>query len=299
MPLTTEAPTGSPVGVPSVAPVGAPIGVLEIGGSHVTAARVRPSGWSVEIVARSALDPHAPADQLVADLATAGRAVMTDGLRLAMPGPFDYEAGVAWYQGVEKFDALYGVDLRARLAEALDLPGTALRFVNDAEAFAIGEWTAGTTQGRTSCVGVTLGTGVGSAFLREGEAIRAGSDVPPNGELFRVMPPIEDQMSHRAIVAAYERATGEELPGVREIAERAESGEREANQVLDAAFIALAEALSPWLKSFGAEAVVLGGSISGAFDLIHSAFEAALGVPIPVTVTPNTEHSALVGAAAR
>lgn len=271
--------------------------MLEIGGSHVTAARVRQSDWSVEIVARSSLDPHAPADQLVADLAAAGRAVLTDGLRLAMPGPFDYTAGVAWYQGVQKFDALYGVDLRARLAEALDLPGTALRFVNDAEAFAVGEWTAGTTRGRTSCVGVTLGTGVGSAFLREGKAIRAGSDVPPNGELFRVTPPIEDHMSHRAIVAAYERATGEELPGVREIAERAESGQRQAIDVLNTAFIALAEALSPWLKSFGAEAVVLGGAISGAFDLTRPAFEAALGIPIPITVTANTEHSAIVGAA--
>ncbi|MFC0627832.1 ROK family protein [Kribbella deserti] len=282
-------------------------GVLEIGGSHVTAARVHPADWAVEIVQRTTLDPHAPADVLVADLAAAGQAVLSEGLTLAMPGPFDYEAGVAWYRGVEKFDALYGVDLRARLATALDLPGTALRFVNDAEAFAVGEWTAGTTQGRSSCVGVTLGTGVGSAFLRDGKAVRTGSDVPPNGELFRVVPPIEDKMSHRAIVGAYTRATqgtasepkaGESF-GVREIADRARAGEAEAIHVLDGAFTALAEALAPWARAFGVEAVVLGGSISGAFDLARPAFESALGLGVPVTVTADTETSALIGAAAR
>ena len=37
---------------------------------------------------------------------------------------------------------------------------------------------------------------------------------------------------------------------------------------------------------------VLGGSISGAFDLVATAFDS------PVSATKDTEHSALIGAAA-
>ena len=47
-----------------------------------------------------------------------------------------------------------------------------------------------------------------------------------------------------------------------------------------------------WLERFGVTKTVLGGSISGAFDLVATAFDS------PVSATKDTEHSALIGAAA-
>ena len=58
------------------------------------------------------------------------------------------------------------------------------------------------------------------------------------------------------------------------------------------AFQVLSDALVPWLERFGATRVVLGGSISGAFDVVADVF------PFPVSATADTEHSALIGAAA-
>jgi glucokinase len=62
--------------------------------------------------------------------------------------------------------------------------------------------------------------------------------------------------------------------------------------VLTACFADLAAALEPWLARFGVTKTVLGGSISGAFDVVTSA------LPFPVSATHDTEHSALIGAAA-
>ena len=54
-----------------------------------------------------------------------------------------------------------------------------IRFLNDAEAFLLGESVAGAARGHAPRVGITLGTGLGSAFLADGEIVRSGPDVPP------------------------------------------------------------------------------------------------------------------------
>lgn len=100
---------------------------------------------------------------------------------VAVPGPFDYAKGVALFAGVGKFEALYGVDVRAALLGGLwQRPGDVV-FLNDAHAFLAGEWTGGAAHGHRRAVGITLGTGVGSAFLADGLIREDGSGVPPGG----------------------------------------------------------------------------------------------------------------------
>ncbi|TCN35274.1 glucokinase [Kribbella orskensis] len=271
--------------------------VLEIGGSHVTAAVVSPAGWDVEVVERAKLDSQRSADEIVAQLVAAAKQLpLASGLAVALPGPFDFATGIAWYRGVEKFDSLYGHDLGKSLRELLELDRVV--FLNDAEAFSVGEWTAGELRGLDRCVGVTIGTGIGTGFLDDGRAVRTGDTVPPGGELYKVSyqgRPLEDRISARAILRSYFDRLGAEEPaiGVREIAERARGGEAVALEVLLDAFGVLSRALVPWLSRFGATRVVLGGSISGAFDIVSSVF------PFDVAATEDTEHSALIGAAAQ
>lgn len=266
------------------------VAVLEVGGSHVTAAVVTPGSWEVGSLQRTPLDSRTSAEEIVAQLARAASELpLANGLALALPGPFDYATGVAWYRGVEKFDSLYGHDLGRSLRDALGIDRVV--FVNDAEAFAVGEWTTGTLQGLARCCGVTIGTGIGTAFLVDGRVVRSGDTVPPGGELYRTSlhgKPLEDSISARAILAAYGDA-----PGVKEIADAARAGEKHAHQVLVEAFTALSDALTPWVDRFGVTRAVLGGSISGAFDLVSQVF------PFDVTVTKDTEHSAIIGTAVR
>ena len=270
------------------------VAVLEVGGSHVTAAVVSPDTWDVDVVDRAKLASQEAAEEVVGQLAAAARKLpLANGLAVALPGPFDFATGVAWYRDQGKFDQLYGFNLGKSLGEELGLDR--LMFMNDAEAFAVGEWTAGEVRGVERCVGVTIGTGIGTAFLADGTVVREGETVPPGGELYKTSydgKPLEDSISARAIVRSYSERTGTEEPGVKEIADRARAGEPAALDALLTPFTVLAAALTPWLGRFGVTKAVLGGSISGAFDLVAPAFD------FPVSATKDTEHSALIGAAA-
>ena len=160
-----------------------PVPVLEIGGTHVTAALVdlRQAAPAVDGDRCVRRWPHdGSAAEILDSLAEAARRVAAGPgsvWGVAVPGPFDYAAGVAWYRGVGKFDSLYGVDLGADLAERL--PGAGgFAFVNDAEAFTSGEWAFGVARGHERVVGITLGTGIGSTFLESGKAVRVGTERP-------------------------------------------------------------------------------------------------------------------------
>ena len=193
------------------------VAVLEVGGSHVTAAVVSPGGWDVTVVDRAKLESQQPAEAVAGQLAAVARKLpLANGLAVALPGPFDFATGVAWYRGQDKFDQLYGFNLGASLRAELALDR--LIFMNDAEAFAVGEWTAGEVRGVERCVGVTIGTGIGTAFLADGRVVREGETVPPGGELYKTSydgKPLEDSISARAILRSYSTRTGTEAPGSR------------------------------------------------------------------------------------
>jgi glucokinase len=217
-----------------------------------------------------------------------------------MPGPFDYDRGIALFEDVGKFDSLRGVDVRAALCEGIAPPPESVSFLNDADAFLLGEWLHGAATGYRRCAAVTLGTGVGSGFLAAGEIVSSGPDVPPGGRAHRLDidgVPLEDGVSRRAIRAAYAAATGDAAADVHEIADRARGGDFVAREVIDTAMKRLGTALGPYLQRFGAEVVVIGGSMSASWDLFGPAFVAQLRGPIAVVVAEDREHAPLLGAA--
>ena len=259
--------------------------VVEVGGSHVSAALVGldENPPSIRNLITASLDPAASADVLLDAVLCCARALHAPaGARwgVAVPGPFDYDAGVAWYRGVAKFDALYGVDVGRRLRDGLGPEVAAhLVFLGDAEAFALGEWVFGAGRSARRILGVTLGTGVGASFLDGGVAVVDGPDVPPAGraDLLTVDDrPLEESVSARAIVARYARAGGPPS-SVAAIAERARGGEDRAGAVLNEAFGILGAALAPWVASFGAQVVVVGGAMVRSWDLIAAPLSVGMG----------------------
>lgn len=284
------------------------IPVLEIGGTHVTAALVSPRTAAVATRVRRPLDAQARAEDILGAVLRCARALPTPpaGARwgVALPGPFDYESGVALFADVGKFESLYGVDVRAALLDGLPGSPSGVAFRNDAHAFLAGEWAAGAARGHTRAVGITLGTGVGSAFLADGELHTTGPGLPPEGrmDLARIGGrPLEEVVSRRAILARYGAAAGtgggpgaggagsggrptgaiaavgaDVAVDVREIAERARAGEERARRVLDAAFGALGAELGPRLAAFRATALVVGGSMAESWDLVAPSLTTAL-----------------------
>jgi glucokinase len=286
---------------------GQSVPVLEVGGTHVSAAWVEVDGWQVRQLSRYQLRGDAEADELLAGLASAG-ACLDAGpgacWGIAMPGPFDYATGVAHYTGVGKFEKLAGIDIGSALYELLPHAPGAIRFVNDASAFLIGEWLIGAAVGASRCAALTLGTGIGSAFLDRGRVVDSGPTVPPQAEvhlLDRQGLPLEDWVSRRALRREYAHAVGHDCGlDVREIAALARTGDRHARATFDAAFTVLGEVVGPWLERFGADQLVVGGSISGAWDLIEAPLRRGLSrysdCRYAVSLAAQPELAPLVGA---
>lgn len=270
--------------------------VLEIGGTHVTAALVDTAVWRAGSVCHHGLDSGAAAEEIVATLVGAARHVRPHRARtwvVALPGPFDHETGIAWFAEVGKFDALHGFDLGAALRRAL--PCAEVRFVNDAEAFATGQWLVAAAD---RLVGVTLGTGVGSAWLVGGVAVHDGPGVPPGGRLDLVTVdgvPLEELVSRRAVLAAYARLAGDRAADadVVDVASRARTGDAAAARALGDAMAVLGAVLAPRAAAFGADVVVVGGSIAMSWDLVGPPLAARIPRMVPARAG---EESTLVGA---
>jgi glucokinase len=210
---------------------------------------------------------------------------------------------------VGKFDALNGVDVGAVLRRELPGRPRAVVFVNDAIAFALGEWAFGAGGRHDRMVAITLGTGVGSAFLDGGEPVASGPDVPPRGEVYRLRidgRPLEDTVSRRALLRAYARLVPESpCADVRDIADRARTGDAAAERVLREAFLALGRSLAPWLSRFGATAMVVGGSMGRSWDIVEPALVEGVRssgddcAGLAIVPARDPEGSALLGAAWR
>jgi glucokinase len=299
-------------GAPAADRATGPVPVLEIGGSHVTGALADPAAGIVlaGTVRRDPLSASGTAATILGAIVACGRSLPAPAgapWGVAIPGPFDYQRGVGLFADVGKFDSLYGVDVRAALAAGLPGPPGPIRFLNDAQAFLRGEWLFGAAVGHDRCAGITLGTGVGSAFLAGGAVCDTGPQVPPGGrvDLLRIDgQPLENVISSRAISAAYQRRTRGQPLSVAQIAQQASRGDPAAGDVLRTAFERLGAALSPWLAAFGATVLVVGGSMTGSWNLIGPALRAGIGhgstPPAHLVVTPATrgDHAALLGAAA-
>jgi glucokinase len=273
--------------------------VLEIGGTHVTAALVVDA--TVNAAARLPLPADGSATEILDGIAAAATTLdAPPGTRwgVAVPGPFDYAAGIGLFHDVGKFDALYGVDVGAELARRL--PSPRLRFLNDADAFGIGEYVSGAAAGHPRAVGLTLGSGVGSAFLDHGVPVNDGPLVPPDGSAHLLQfqgRPLEETVSRRAIRATYARVTNAEAPDVQVIAERARNGDADAKSVLDNAFHALGTTIWPWLATFDATVLVVGGSIAASWDLVEDPLRVGLPAGVELRPASRSADAALLGAA--
>jgi glucokinase len=105
----------------------------------------------------------------------------------------------------------------------------------------------------------------------------------------------------KTIIADYTRATGLGAD-VSEIAVRARSGEPAAREVLERASRTLGAALGPWWVRFGASIAVVGGAMTGSWDLIEPPLRAGLTEVVGHAIPPmlpahQPDLAPLIGAA--
>jgi len=270
---------------------------IDVGGSHITldlvdadSLELRP-GSTVREPLNTHTYPTAILDVFEQAICRCAAKVGPDkvlGVGLAIPGPFNYEEGICRitpYQN--KYEQMFGVNFRQYLSNALGTASKPVVFNNDAACFALGEYFRGGAKGARRPVVVTLGTGFGASFLKDGRPQTTGTDVPPDGELWHVPYKTgiaDDFFSTRWLVAEWQRLTGQAVPGGKEIAHAALKGDTTAQQVYRTFGLNLAEFVTPWLLKFGADAFVIGGNIARDWNLFAPAFEAELAKRLPAGV---------------
>jgi glucokinase len=277
---------------------------LDVGGTSVKSALVTPGGHVIGKPSITRIDSSGAAHNILNTFAQIISTHLEEsntsdllGVAIGFPGPFDYAAGICLIEGVEKYGAIYGVNMRDALSARLDLGDLPILFRNDAEAAVVGEARYGVGGDYRRLIGVTLGTGCGSAFVVDGIPVTSGPGVPPNGWLYPVLfrgLRADDVFSSRGLEARL-RSIGAAERNAKDAAAGARAGDAGARQVFEAFGADLGSFLNSHAVAFAAEAVLVLGQIAGAIDLFGPPLRQALSVPVlPGERGPD---AALLGAA--
>lgn len=241
---------------------------VDIGGSHITVGLVnlKTKRLIKDTLIRKSVDSHGCCDSIIREWTSTinqlfSSGISVNGIGIAMPGPFDYKNGVSLMQNQNKYDSLYGLNIKERLASSLVLNSEQIIMMNDASCFLLGEIYSGSMEGFNNVIGITLGTGLGSAHYIDGKIKDANLwEMPFMGGI------AEDFISTRWFVKKWKEYTNEEVKGVKEIIETVIYKEE-----LEVLFDEFSENLSKFLYAFikkkRPSALVLGGNIVRADTL--------------------------------
>lgn len=284
----------------------------DIGGSHITCRLIDPDKKTLvgDNIVRKHVDSQASKDEILSAWCQAIneiKAVLSwdeiKGIGFAMPGPFDYPNGIGQFEFVPKFQSLNGVNVRneviARLGLTSDFP---VRFMNDAACFAIGESFFGQVSAHKRFLAITLGTGFGTTFINDHRPAAGVDGLTDDGFLWYV--PLDqgmadDYFSTRWFVNRYKELTGREALGVKEISDLYHT-DAVVRQIFSEFGNKLGTFLAPWLIGFSAEAVVIGGNISGAYAYFKETLMSSLnegGATVSIYISELQENAALCGSA--
>lgn len=244
---------------------------LGVGGTNVDAALVTEEGKVVSNV-DSVRSPSNEDFNTVIEVFEAlvnevakSRDMKTDiiGCSIGMPNPFDYENGISFMR--HKFTSLYKRNIKLSLEEALRIP---ICFLNDADAFALGAYWRQAPQAKR-LIGLTLGTGLGSGFIEEGNIVTNDKNVPPSGEIWNFPYGegiLEDYISGRGIESLYLDLSGHRK-SPKEIEDLARQGDAKAEEVYQKMGETLGFGLANACRNFEPDIVIVGGKIGRATDL--------------------------------
>ncbi|WP_211746057.1 ROK family protein [Paenibacillus sp. Marseille-Q4541] len=222
----------------------------------------------------------------------------------AFPGPFQYAEGIALLQGVGKYEALYNLSVRDLLrVEFMKLYSTTptvmssalasadIRFGNDAFLFGLGISQRYPSE-RLLCL--TLGTGLGSAFIEKKQIIKGIKGIPSDGMLFNepYLDHIVDSYFGRRGILKMAREQGVLAENtdsdVADLAKEATGGNQAAKQLFEQYGQRLGEMLLPYMDTFRPNRILLGGQIANSFPLWEENIQDVLkDYSVPILQSPD------------
>ncbi|HYF67182.1 MAG TPA: ROK family protein [Ohtaekwangia sp.] len=275
---------------------------IDIGGTHISAALVNLKTRALvpNSLRRRDVDSGSEANELIRHWSEIIQEVAgthnpkSTRIGIAMPGPFDYDEGVSMIKDQGKFKALYGLNVKELLAQHLTIEKNHIRMMNDAACFLSGEVFSGAAREYDRAIGITLGTGLGSATYNEGETQDAGLWEHPFKASIA-----EDYISTRWFVRRYQEICGHQLKGVKELLGYTKTDVR-AVQIFEEFGRNLGEFLSSFVVTHKPQVIVIGGNISHASDVFLPEVQKVLrtnAIDVPVRMTALGENACVIGAA--
>ncbi len=242
---------------------------VDIGGSHITVSQVNLASRAVEAgtTCRAGIDAGADKETIIQQWSTVIKECFSRAqvspcrIGVAMPGPFDYDSGISQMKDQGKFASLYGENIRELLSASVGLEPGNIRFINDAACFLQGELFGGVARNHRQVVGITLGTGFGSAVASGGRVWDADLWHQPFGGKIA-----EESFSHRGLLRRYEELAGTTVSNVRELAELAVD-DYQARRCFTEMGAGLGQFLAPLIQEISGTLLVVGGNIARAFEL--------------------------------
>ncbi|HTN19741.1 MAG TPA: ROK family protein [Pelobium sp.] len=271
----------------------------DIGGSHITAAIVDINKKClIGNIVRKNVNSKGSKVAILETWVNAVKEVILpyhgelDKLAFAMPGPFDYSKGISLIKGLDKFEAIYGLNVKSYMSNALNIPEENILFRNDAEAFLHGEMFCGAGKDCQKAIGLTLGTGFGSAISQDGFT----KDLNLGSEPFRKSI-ADDYFSTRWFIGRYWALKGEKPANVKAFLDLANIDIQA--DIFEEFSLNLADFLSRYL--INGDTVILGGNIAQSSHLFLPLLERNLSkqnLNITFKLAGLNEEAALIGAAA-
>lgn len=273
---------------------------LDVGGSSVKSGIVR-KNLKIENIQSASLDSKGSAEHILGTFARIVQGYLEQydsvrGIGVGFPSPFDYVNGISLIQGVDKYETILNVDIGKAIRERVNQPELVVRFRNDAESALVGEAVYGAGKPYSRFIGLTLGTGMGSSFIKNGQRLESGKGIPEGGFLFPVKfrgEQADEWFSTRGLLARFE-AIGKPFDSIADASKVAPTDDA-IKQVFTEFGADMALFVQPFLEKFEAEALLITGGIANTYHLFGESLEK--GVTVPVVRGSLGTEAALLGAA--
>lgn len=216
------------------------------------------------------------------------------GIGIGVPSVVDSVRGIVY--NVANIPSWKEVHLKEQLEKEFGIP---VAVNNDANCFALGVWKYGEGKGTRDMVGLTMGTGIGSGIIINGQLYNGvNTGAGEIGSLPFKDADYEFYCSSR-FFSHLHGDTGANF------GKRAQVGDAEAIAVWNEFGQNVGELIKAVLFTYAPEAIIIGGGIASAFSLFEAPMRASLeSFPYPANVAatrimPSTlPNAAILGAGA-
>lgn len=268
---------------------------LDIGGTSINAGIMK-DGELIEKreIPTPSQEPQEVILSTIADFIASYFSHEIDGIGIGIPGLVDAEKGIVY--NLENIPAFNKVALKDYLKRTLEKP---VYINNDANCFALGEYKFGGANKHRHMVGITLGTGIGTGVITNGElypGFLCGA-----GEWGGV--PYLDSNFENYCSSKFFRKLHHTT--AKKLAAKAAEGDQEALKLFYEYGTHIGNLIKYILFTYAPEAIVIGGSIRKAFPYFSKGLKETVetfpysSISDNLTIyTSSFDDSAIMGAAA-